>query len=801
MKPKSKKTLVFLLLAPFLAGILTYVSITVLKNTIGVDISDIQWDYGENEGFQLVSSPYALKASAVYDPSVRLASGNNLIWKVTNSDDSTAAHAEVETASDGSFGLKTLSIGSVEVTCQNEKGTRSKHFSADIYDQGYIRINPKIPSSGRSSSSLRRYGQYDMSYDSLSGPLSGVNATIPLTIQASFEGSDANFILKSHSENVSYANGVITILSGGDSELVFALEEHPYIEKSFAFTAISDGYNVYTYDDLLKGTNYSPDGEILCLQKNFDSLENTYEKTNGAYTNKLLHEDTVLFGRYDFAKQACDFSKDYYSFPTTYSHTFLDTYNAAKGTTLSTAIKAGLHLQKSCYGNGFLINEHELCYPTHGTVDTSGLITPDPKQDYFLGPLPFLSIGAPDKPIIEAYGQDNCGVYLDGDDITLDDIQLRNCNSTIDNLYDLSYVGTVLDVEGKNNTISHANLSYGRSIVRAYSSNGLTLSHDLLSTSREFLMHAGSNTIQTPNTHQNVEIPYGSTTIKTSFADFYDSLDGREKDADGILTNFTMNGSGSNGVSGSLTTMNALQSYLDNTASYLSNGVTAFEDEITLDSVYFHQSGLFSIALDSAFNGPYLYNGLPSIISTKLPASLNLVTPKLVGGSSAPVRITLKGDTRFYDWKDTDTVDASALVANNISSLSSSLSITTDNFFPMKPLLKEQASLKKMIYTYENKDYLNTMVAYYGGGVNLSTILDQRSAPKDPFGEKLEVSFLKASLEGKYLPDNAYVKILARCVNLATGFHPFNFICNSPVDSSTPAYFGETPSFEDLRKS
>jgi hypothetical protein len=119
----------------------------------------------------------------------------------------------------------------------------------------------------------------------------------------------------------------------------------------------------------------------------------------------------------------------------------------------------------------------------------------------------------------------------------------------------------------------------------------------------------------------------------------------------------------------------------------------------------------------------------------------------------------------------------------------------------MKPLLKEQASLKKMIYTYENKDYLNTMVAYYGGGVNLSTILDQRSAPKDPFGEKLEVSFLKASLEGKYLPDNAYVKILARCVNLATGFHPFNFICNSPVDSSTPAYFGETPSFEDLRKS
>jgi hypothetical protein len=799
MKPKSKKTLVFLLLTPFLAGILTYVSITVLKNTIGVDISDIRWDYGENEGFQLANAPYTLKATAVYDPSVKLASGNDLVWKVANSDDDSTAHAEIAMGEDGSFNLKTLSLGSIEVTCQNEKGTRSKHFNADIYDQGYIRINPKAASSGRSSSSTRRFGQYDMAYDSLSGPLTPVNATIPLDIQASYEGVDAIYLLESHTDNVSYENGVVTILAGGDSQVVFALQDHPYIQKSFAFSAIEGAYNVYTYDDLLKGTNYSAEGETLCLQKNFDSLENTYEKTNGVYQNQLLHDDTRLFGHYDFKKQSADFSKDYYSFPTTYSHAFIDTYNKAQGTSLSIAVKAGLHVQKSFYGNGFLINEHELCYPTHGVVDPSGLITPDSEKDYFQGPLPFLSIGAPNAPIIEAYGQDNCGVYLDGDGITLDDIQLRNCNNTIDNLYDLSYVGTIIDVEGKNNTISHANLSYGRSIVRAYSTDGLILSHDLLSTSREFLMHIGSNTIRTPNTHQNVEIPYGSTTIKSTFADFYDALDGKEQDADGILTNFTMNGAGSNGVSGSLTTLNAIQSYLDDTSAYLDHGAPVFESEITLDSVYFHQSGLFSIALDSAFNGAYLYNGLPSIISTKLPSSMNLVTPEKAGGTSAPVKVIVKGDSRFYDWKDTATVDASALIANNLTAYSSTLTI--DSFFPMKPLLKDEASAKKMIYTSENKDYLNTMVAYYGGGANLSTIVDQRTSPKDPFGENLEVSFLKAALEGKYLADNNYVKILARCVNLATGFHPFNFICNPPVGSSTPAYFGETPSFEDLRKS
>lgn len=798
MEKGNKKTLVILLLAPFLVGLLTYVSVTVLKNTIGVDISDIRWDYNENEGFRLANDPYPLKASAVYDTSAVLSSGNDLVWQVENSDGASSPHASIETLATGSYALKTLTLGSVKLTCRNEKGSKSKHFNADIYDQGYIRVNAALPNSGSSSSTLRSYGQYDMLYTSLAAPLGKTNAKIPLTIEGDYDGSAAAVTPLSLSDNVHYDAGVIEVLSPGEAQLTFALTEHPFVTKSYSFIALENTYNVYSYDDLLKGTNYSAEGEALCLQKNFDSLKNTYQQENGVYVDHLQNEATALFGHFDFTSQSCDFSQDVYRFPTSYSHAYIDTYNAAvSGANIGKEVLAGLHIQKSLYGNGFLINMHELCFP-HGAVGTDGLRHPEKGKDLFFGPLPLVSIGAPDNPIIEAYGQDNCGVFLDGDNITLDDIALRNSNSDIDNLYDLSYCGTVVDVEGKNNRIAHASLSYGRSIVRAYSSPNLNLNKCLLSTSREFLLHAGSNTLVKPDSKQNVAIPYGSTTIKDSFTNFYNPLTGGEKQADGILNDFTMNGAGSFGVSGRKSTLDAIQQYLDNSASFLAKGQPIYESEIVLKDVYFYRSGLFAIALDSAFNGPYLYNGLPSIISDKVGSYLKLIAPDKVGATSAPIRIHLQGDTRFYDWKDVASVDPSSLIANNLASLSGSSSLTIDNFFPMKPLLLDEATKAGLVYSAEGMNYLNTQVAYYGGGLNLSTLVDERTSPQDPSSSILEISFLKASLENRYVPEQNALKILARCVSLAMGFHSFRFLVNATPGSGVPAYFGESPSFAAL---
>lgn len=798
MQRRNKKTLVILLLAPFLVGLLSYVSVTVLKNVIGVDISDIDWDYEENEGYRLSEDPYPLFGKAVYDPDIALSSGNALVWKVANADGTVTPHAEIVETGER-FALKTLSVGNVVVSCQNEKGSCQKHFNASIYDQGFIRVNPTARASGHSASALRRYGQYDMVYSSLSSPLGKKAATIPLEIDGDFEGSNADVVLLSSSDNVSYENGIVSVLSSGDCSLTFGLSGHDFIRANYAFIAVKDAYNVYSYDDLLKGTNASKTGEILCLQKNFDSMKNALVNQNGKYLAALKDETTCLFGHFDEAKQACDFAADYYSFSTTYSHAYIDTYNAAMpNANVSKQVKAGLHIQKSLYGNGFLINEHELCYPNHGKVGTDGLLKPDAEKDYFFGPLPLVTIGNPAQPIIEAYGQDNCGVYLDGDGVTLEDLSLRNANSDIANLYDLSYCGNVLDVEGKEDVISHVSLSYGRSLLRAYSSPNLVVSHSLLSTAREFLCHIGSNTLVSPDASQRVSVPYGSAVIQDSFSNFFDSLAGSANTADGILNEFTLNGASGKGVSGMMSTCLALQKYLDNSGAFYSDGNLVYEDEVTFDSVYFHQSGLFAIALDAAFNGPYLYNGLPSVITTKLGGAVSLVAPSKVGATSAPVRVHLKGDTRFYDWKDIQSVDPSSLIANNINSFSSSLSISVDDFFPMKPLLEQAASSAGRIYTQDGKNYLNTIAAYYGGGLNLSSLIDEREAPKDRAGSDLSLSFLQATLEGKGVRENHSLQVLTRCVSLAMGFHPFRFVLNEAPGEEAPAYFGETPAFSDL---
>ena len=40
-------------------------------------------------------------------------------------------------------------------------------------------------------------------------------------------------------------------------------------------------------------------------------------------------------------------------------------------------------------------------------------------------------------------------------------------------------------------------------------------------------------------------------------------------------------------------------------------GKKIFKNDIVFEDTYFYQSGIFSIGIDTMFNGPYLYNGRP----------------------------------------------------------------------------------------------------------------------------------------------------------------------------------------------
>lgn len=85
------------------------------------------------------------------------------------------------------------------------------------------------------------------------------------------------------------------------------------------------------------------------------------------------------------------------------------------------------------------------------------------------------------------------------------------------------------------------------------------------------------------------------------------------------------------------------------------------------------------------------------------------------------------------------------------------------------------------------------MVAYYGGGANLSTLDDQRKIAFNK-GTEAEVSLLRnfkkfVSTGDSSDPITMVPNILAKCVLFAIGFNPFEFVVNS---------VGEVPSENSL---
>ena len=83
-----KKTLGLLLIIPFAVAVLGFVNIAVLHNAIQVDISGINWDYGESEGFKVDKDSYKLEATPIVDPNYSLAPGNDLVWSAESVNES-----------------------------------------------------------------------------------------------------------------------------------------------------------------------------------------------------------------------------------------------------------------------------------------------------------------------------------------------------------------------------------------------------------------------------------------------------------------------------------------------------------------------------------------------------------------------------------------------------------------------------------------------------------------------------------------------------------------------------------------
>jgi hypothetical protein len=237
-----------------------------------------------------------------------------------------------------------------------------------------------------------------------------------------------------------------------------------------------------------------------------------------------------------------------------------------------------------------------------------------------------------------------------------------------------------------------------------------------------------------------------------------------------------------------------------------SDGNTIYNQEVTVKNTYFSNSGIFSVAFDTAFNGAYLYSGLPSAINSML-SLFSATIPNGIGGTSFPVKLNLDDSNHFYDWKDISKIDSTALIEENISYtaqtiLGKDVNVSIDDFFPMKPILVDLCRKNNFIYKENGVEYINSKIAWYGGGNNLSDIAisDEHKQNLD-LSDVIDVDILDYILRGQAVDLTATVlSLLAKAVTLASGFHSFKFITNGVMDGTVPNDFGKVPQVEDLYK-
>ena len=785
----SKKNLIILLLMPFAISLLSFSAITMTFNLIDNDIVAIDWNYKDNEVFALSGDKtrYRLDARAINDRNYP--TGQSLVWNVYNVNSEEEEHATIYKSGEYSY-LNTLSVGNVIITVSNEKGNVQKKMNAEIYSGNAIMFNTIIKGSQSNVDSNLYFGQFDISGNNK------ILSNIKFDVEAITERNNSGIRLISHSDNidVDMDKSQINFTYGGegivDSYVTFGFTNPEYVETyTFNFKIVTGGVNVYNYNDLLWCTNKSSSGEIVVLRRNLESSDNLNAANGG---------NTALFG--NRSGDGYNFSSEIYKFKTRFNTEYIKQWNAfangnSKYSKISDTVNVGIRVRKDFYGNGFTINMHNLTYPYEKMIVSDQIVPKLSSANLFRGPLAYYCLGNPNNlPIVTAYGQDNIGMYIEGNNITINDLNLKSCDFG-NNLANLDTVGTTMETYGNNITIKNCRLSNGKNVFKAYDSKNVTLDNCLLSYSRNFLVMTGSYQYMTVTGDELYQFTKedGSKTLST-----LNEYLGYKAEGDIALNNYMF---GKNEKGHMLEAMRSLQAALDNKKS------TNLMGDLTVRDTLFYRSGISSIALECLFNGPFLFNASPSIIPDTLAehgAQLDGVglaiplLPKHIGGVSYPVKVTLAGKTKFYDYKTTNVLDINGLVGENISTLAASVgyegNFTLDKIFPIKTILLEEASKRHASYNGE----LNSQIAFYGGGLNFSTVeYADDFEYQEHMTEIFDVDFLQKYSAIENMGEGIMANIMGavlKAPTIVSGFNPFKFT----LAKGDGYLYGEAPQIQDL---
>lgn len=822
----KKKNIAILLLLPFVISLLGVITVNLTFKTFENDISHIDWSYGDVEVFKIGDRKYPLSATGVNASNYPLAAGNELIWTVTNKDPSIEAPLAEIVEENGKFYLVAREEGEVVLTCSNAKGNVTRHTTAILYLNSVIVVQTKVQSSQNNIDGTIYYGEYDLRNGQK------VPASVELSITCVPESLAETLKVESSTSNVSLDLATSAVRINGAGPASFTLtggveEENTKTSYSYSFAVVEDGVNVYTYEDLLNCTNRSAEGEIVVLRKSFESLTNAYQMNGSQVVTKggepvRRANNVELFGTYNVKTGKYNFANEVYSFATTSNRSYIDQWNAfAAGNSdykpISDTLYAGLRVQKDFYGNGYTLNLHNLTYPydvIQGTNPETGETVSAPqlsKDNLFRGPLPFYTLGDPNgMPLVTAHGQDNVGMYIDGDNVTVNDVNVKNCDFG-NSFSNLTYVGTVLETAGDNITVRNSVLQNGKNVMRAYSSENLLLENCLLQNAMNFLLMAGSNEYLPVDGGRTFTFTNAKGEEITMTLDEYLVAEGA---GDTLLTEYLLGSFDSKAMM--MAALSSIQSALDQSGELVSGGSLEVKDTL------FYRSGISSIALESAFNGPFLYNASPSLISmlfsmlTEGEGStrpLVPLTPTHVSGVSAPVKLRVTGSTRFYDYKTAEDMDLNGLISENISTIVSQLlkelgkdqtvKITIDDIFPLKSMIYKDAAAAGSTYTNaEGEKSLNIAIAFYGGGLNLSTVSLEGMEDAEQMSAEMSVEWVESylNLPGVDMGNfntifSALPSIMQKTVTTVTGIQPFRFVCMK----GNGYLYGETPNVADLR--